>query len=240
MLRRLMLMTAVAAAVGLANSRESHAQYYTVFIVNMARLNYKTPVYYSQVFRSGLDQDVNKSGSACLQSITSRVNQNKRNRTDYECFLVIATSKPTTTDRVTETCTLANVSTGIFGNWAGWIVYWVPGPGQGNYRNPYTYFRAWGPGATPGSRRMGEETISASLVPTVAPPTARGTSHDTLSSPASVFFHSGNLIASNDFTPLTTQPIARSNGARGVIRPAAFPRSTPFIRESEGTTWSAA
>ncbi len=148
MLRRFLLISTIATGFGISGNSDALAGGYTTYVINMAQLNYKTPVPYSKAFRSGNSADVFTTSSACLQNINQRVAQNKLKGWDYECFLVVYTEKRPL-NPIDDVSTLANCASGAYGKWAGWIVYWAPARGRGYFLNPYSQFKAFGPSAAP-------------------------------------------------------------------------------------------
>ena len=83
-MRNLLIMTLAIAGLGFVAESKASAQGYTVYIWN-TRTN-------SGWFRSGLSRDVYTSRQACLNSITSRVNENIRFRSDFQAFAVVRTT----------------------------------------------------------------------------------------------------------------------------------------------------
>ena len=150
-LSRLLLLTAAVVGLGGASPSPAQAGGYTVYIINMARLNYQTPVYYDKVSRTGWAADFYQSTSTpCIQSIRNRVAQNKQNGWDYECFLIVYTERDPTRYLPDGGGTLANIAGGAWGQWTGWIIYWTPARNQGKYEpTPYKTFRSYGRQSTP-------------------------------------------------------------------------------------------
>lgn len=173
-LNRFLLMWAVIG-LGCALPSAAQAGGYTTYIINMAKLNYKTPVYYSQVFRSSNAADVYTSSNACLQNISQRVSQNKRNGWDYECYLIIYTERDPARYLPSGGGTLANIAGGAGGKWAGWIIYWTPALNKGSYLNPYSNFKPYGPSAAPAAKGapatlaapIGKATNTPAVAPTI-------------------------------------------------------------------------
>ena len=130
-LSRFLLMWAVVG-LGCASPNAAHAGGCTVYIANLAQLNYKTPVYYDKIFPSG-SGGVYTTSSACLQNISDRVNNNKRYGTDYESYFVIYTERNPARYLPDGGGTLAHIARG---KWEGWIIYWVPARNRGRFWNP--------------------------------------------------------------------------------------------------------
>lgn len=171
MFSRCLLTIAVVSAIGVATGNsEAHAGGYSVFYVSMQKLNYKTPVPYSSVVRSGYTDDVYTTSSACLKSINSRVASMNRNGGSYESYFIVYTDKHPTTDSRTELCLLSHVASGKFGNWGGWIIYWTPAFKKGYFLNPYFEFKKYGPATA--ARAPGSNGA-----PSITLPTPRRVSH---------------------------------------------------------------
>lgn len=175
-LSRLLLLTAAVVGLGCASPSAAHAGGYTVYAINMARLNYKTPVSYDKVFPTGSADDFYQSSNdPCMRSIRNRAAQNKQYGSDYESFLIIYTERNPNRYLPAGGGTLANIAGGAGGRWAGWIIYWTPARNKGAYPNPYIYFKAYGPSAAPAANAkpamlnapFGKATNTPAAAPTV-------------------------------------------------------------------------
>lgn len=152
---------------GLVSDQNAQAQTggWTVYRINMAARNYRTPVPYSQVQRVGESSAIFTSKSNCLRNIDQRVRQNRTYRTDIECFLLIYTDRYPTTPRNSEVGLLSHVAAGSYGRWEGWIIYWVPARNQGRYEN--SRFKAYG-SASAASPAKTSRTNDATLLTPVS------------------------------------------------------------------------
>ncbi len=177
-LSRFLLVTAAVIGLGCASPSTAQASGgYTVYIINMARLNYKTPVYYDKIFRTGWASDFYQSTSSpCMQSIRNRVAQNKQNGWDYECFLIVYTERNPNPYLPDGGGTLANIADGAGGQWTGWIIYWTAARNQGKWEpTPYKTFRPYGRQSAPAAigkpatldAPAGQATNTPAAAPTV-------------------------------------------------------------------------
>jgi hypothetical protein len=78
---RCLLLAVATTGIASAFPRSADAQY-TVYIYNTKRPS-------NGWFRSGFAHDVYTTYSKCRSSIVSRVNENKRYRTDFEAFAIV-------------------------------------------------------------------------------------------------------------------------------------------------------
>ncbi|MFO0879604.1 MAG: hypothetical protein U0840_19845 [Gemmataceae bacterium] len=103
------LLTILALTLGATSLLPARAEAggYTVYIYNMnSRYGW---------IRSGWSHDVYTSYQACRSSITSRVNDNKRWRNDWEAFAIVyQSSRP---------------PTGLLRNYSWGIIVYIPGQG---------------------------------------------------------------------------------------------------------------
>jgi len=129
--RRAVVLTLVVFGFGFASAHEANA-YYSVFYCNMARIGYPNKVPYSKFYRHGLVGYSNTTWNNCMSGIRRDVNDNKRGGTDIETFLIIQTSRKVI-NPVDRTATLQDVSSGKYGSWSGWIIYWCPARNRGHY-----------------------------------------------------------------------------------------------------------
>lgn len=144
MSRRILLIALAATAFGLTGTSPLRPNF-SVYVANMAQRNYKTPVGYDVVRRSGNTADVNRASyDECLRQIQTRVKENKRNGSDFECFFIVSTARPTLTPPPTEVDLLSLVAGGRYGKWQGWMVYWTPSRNKGFYYKPSVVFQKYG------------------------------------------------------------------------------------------------
>lgn len=158
MLRRWMLMTAVAAGFGLAGYQEVHADW-TVYICNAAEHNYQWPQWSDWFKRSGLARSTFTTADSCIRDISDRIADGKRTGTDYECYIVVRTDRYPL-EPANRWGTLSDVVGGSYGSWSGWYIYYTPARNRGFVVTPYWNFRPYGPASRAAAKAPNGATSS--------------------------------------------------------------------------------